>query len=95
MRAVGVEVTTLSNERVFDELTGSFPGPGRGRALELLVDSPRRNTVLKKVFDRYGVVLIVEGSDATENRRVRSMADAAVSRITAAMPGLENWRQRA
>ena len=63
-------------------------------ALELLVDSPRRNTVLKKVFDRYGVVLIIEGSDATENRRVRSMADAAVSRITAAMPGLEKEIQR-
>ena len=63
-------------------------------ALELLVDSPRRNAVLKKVFDRYGVVLIIEGSDAAENRRVRSMADAAVSRITAAMPGLEKEIQR-
>ena len=58
-------------------------------ALELLVDSPRRNAVLKQVFDCYGVVLIIEGSDATENKRVRSMADAVVSRITAAMPGLE------
>ena len=63
-------------------------------ALELLVDSPRRNAVLKQVFDRYGVVLIIEGSDATENRRVRSMADAAVSRIAAAMPGLEKEIQR-
>ena len=63
-------------------------------ALELLVDSPRRNAILKQVFDRYGVVLIIEGSNAVENRRIRTMADAAVSRITAAMPDLEKEIQR-
>ena len=63
-------------------------------ALELLVDSPRRNAILKQVFDRYGVVLIIEGSNATENRRVRSMADAVISRITVGMPDLEKEIQR-
>ena len=63
-------------------------------ALESLMDSPRRNAVLKQVFERYGVVLIVEGSDAAENQRVRSMADAVVSEITAKLPGLEKEIQR-
>lgn len=63
-------------------------------ALESVLDSPRRNAVLKQVFDRYGVVLIVEGSDAAENQRVRSMADAVVSEITAKLPGLEKEIQR-
>ncbi len=58
-------------------------------ALESVLDTPRRNAVLKQVFDCYGVVLIIEGRDAGENRRIRSMADAVISEITAKLPGLE------
>ncbi len=63
-------------------------------ALEPVLDSPRRNAILERVFDRYGVVLLVEGRDDAENRRVRSMADAAVSEITAKLPGLEKEIQQ-
>ena len=58
-------------------------------ALESVLDTPRRNAVLRQVFACYGVVLIIEGRDAGENRRVRSMADAVISEITAKLPGLE------
>jgi hypothetical protein len=63
-------------------------------ALESVLDSPRRNAILKKVFDRYGVVLVVEGGDVAENRRIRSMADAVVSEITNKLPGLEKEIQQ-
>ena len=58
-------------------------------ALESVLDTSRRNAVLRQVFACYGVVLIIEGRDAGENRRVRSMADAVISEITAKLPGLE------
>lgn len=58
-------------------------------ALESVLDTPRRNAVLRQVFACYGVVLIIDGRDAGENRRVRSMADAVISEITAKLPGLE------
>ena len=63
-------------------------------ALEPVLDSPRRNAILEQVFERYGVVLIVEGRDAAANRRVRAMADAAVSATTEKLPGLEKEIQQ-
>ncbi|MFQ3167635.1 MAG: hypothetical protein ACI8QI_000166 [Limisphaerales bacterium] len=63
-------------------------------ALESVLDSPRRNAILERVFERYGVVLVVEGSDASQNRRIRTMADAVVSEITAKLPGLEKEIQQ-
>jgi hypothetical protein len=63
-------------------------------ALESVLDSPRRNDILRKVFDRYGVVLVVEGSDVAQNRRIRSMADAVVSETAAKLPGLEKEIQQ-
>ena len=63
-------------------------------ALEPVLDSPRRNAILEQVFERYGVVLIVEGRDAAANKRVRSMADAAVMATAAKLPGLEKEIQK-
>ncbi|MEE2887208.1 MAG: CCA tRNA nucleotidyltransferase [Planctomycetota bacterium] len=55
VRAVGVEVSTLSKERIFDELTASFTGPGRGRALELLVELGLAEYILPEVTSMPGV----------------------------------------
>ncbi len=62
--------------------------------LESMLDSPKRNAILERVFDCYGVVLIIEGRDAVANRKVRSMADHAVSETTAKLPGLEKEIQQ-
>ena len=52
-------------------------------------DSPRRNAALSKVYEHYGVILIVEGRNDAENRRVRKMADRVVATITSRMDRLE------
>ena len=46
------------------------------------------------MFDCYGVVLVVEGSDVAQNRDIRSMADVVVSGITTKLPELEKAIQQ-
>jgi hypothetical protein len=58
-------------------------------ALESVFDSPRRNGVVSKVYEHYGVILIVEGKNAGENNRIRKMADTVVASITSKMDKLE------
>ena len=58
-------------------------------ALESLVDSPRRNAILEKVFDCYGVIMIVEGENADENNQIRTIAEKVASETAATLPGLE------
>lgn len=48
-------LTALSAERTFAELTAMFGGPGRGRALRLLVDSGLAAVVLPEVIAMDGV----------------------------------------
>ncbi len=50
--------------------------------LESVFDSQRRNAVVSKVYEHYGVILIVEGKNADENARIRKMADTVVATIT-------------
>ena len=57
--------------------------------LESVFDSPRRNSVVSKVYEHYGVILIVEGKSAEENLRVRKMGDTVVASITSKMDKLE------
>ena len=57
--------------------------------LESVFDSPRRNAVVSKVYEHYGVILIVEGKNADENLRIRKMADTVVVSITSKMNMLE------
>ena len=57
--------------------------------LESVFDSPRRNSVVSKVYEHYGVILIVEGKNADENARIRKMADTVVASITSKMDKLE------
>jgi hypothetical protein len=55
-------------------------------ALESILSSPKREEILQQVITTYGVVLVIEGPDAQENRRIREAASAAVERITTQMP---------
>jgi len=57
--------------------------------LESVFDSPRRNSVVSKVYEHYGVILIVEGENADENLRIRKMANTVVASITSKMDKLE------
>ncbi|MBC8327047.1 MAG: hypothetical protein H8E27_15625 [Verrucomicrobia subdivision 3 bacterium] len=57
--------------------------------LESVFDSKRRNAVVSKIYEHYGVILIVEGKDGDENARIRKMADTVVATITSQMDKLE------
>lgn len=57
--------------------------------LESVFDSPRRNVVLAKVYEHYGVILVVEGKNAAENDRIKKQAARVVATITARMDRLE------
>ena len=57
--------------------------------LESVFDSPRRNGVVSKVYEHYGVILIVDGKNADENLRIRKMADTVIASISNKMDKLE------
>ena len=57
--------------------------------LESVFDSPRRNAVLAKVYEHYGVILVVEGKNAAENDRIKKQAARVVATITTRMDRLE------
>jgi hypothetical protein len=78
-RTVSVEVTSKNQPLSASAWDG----------LESVFDSPRRNAVLSNVYEHYGVVLIVEGENASENMRIRKMAEAVVKSITGKMDRLE------
>lgn len=57
--------------------------------LESVFDSKRRNSVLSKVYENYGVILIVEGKNAEENQRIGDLANRVVKSISSQMDKLE------
>ena len=57
--------------------------------LESVFDSKRRNSVLSKVYEHYGVILIVEGKNAEENQRIGDLANRVVKSISSQMDKLE------
>ncbi|SVD53406.1 uncharacterized protein METZ01_LOCUS406260, partial [marine metagenome] len=57
--------------------------------LESVFDSKRRNSVLSKVYEHYGVILIVEGKNAEENQRIGNLANRVVKSISGQMDKLE------
>ena len=57
--------------------------------LESVFDSKRRNSVLSKVYEHYGVILIVEGKNVEENQRIGDLADRVVKSISSQMGKLE------
>jgi hypothetical protein len=57
-----------------------------GAALRDVLSSPKREEILEQAIRAYAVVLVIEGPDAQENRRVREAASAAIERIRVQMP---------
>lgn len=55
IRSLAGELSVVSRERVFQELTMAFVGPGRGRALQLLVEWGLAEHVLPEVVALQGV----------------------------------------
>ncbi len=47
--------------------------------------SPLRNALIEKTIKTYGVILIIEGTNQTENERVRESANQAISAIQSQM----------
>ena len=54
-------------------------------ALADIVSSVKRREILEKVSKTYGVVLLMEGRDAEQNKRAKQIISAAVKRVTARM----------
>ena len=57
--------------------------------MESVFDSKRRNSVLSKVYEHYGVILIVEGKNVEENQRIGDLANRVVKSISSQMDKLE------
>ncbi len=49
-------------------------------AVNDIVFSPARDKILKQVIETYGVVLLIEGTDAEENRRALEIANKAIEK---------------
>jgi hypothetical protein len=56
--------------------------------LESVVSSPKRDELLEKIVDAFAVVLLVEGTDAMENQRARTVADGAIAQLSKSMDRL-------
>ena len=52
-----------------------------GAAIEHLIGSPKRQEIMQAAVSTYGVVLLIEGKDAEENKRAVAAAQAAVKMI--------------
>ncbi len=65
-------VPVENNSRSFKEKLSSVVGD--------IVASPMRDKVIREVIESYGVVLLMEGADAEENRRARAIAERAIEK---------------
>ncbi len=63
---------------------GSFEETLRS-ALKNILSSPKREEIHRQVIKTYGVVLLIEGTDAQENTRARKAASGAIELISSQM----------
>jgi len=61
---------------------------GIGRLLESAVASPRRDDIHRESLRAYAVVVLVEGTDAADNERVRAAIATASAAIARQMPSM-------
>jgi hypothetical protein len=54
-------------------------------ALEDILSSPKREEILRRVIKNYGAVLLIEGTDAQENKRAKEAATGAIELISSQM----------
>ncbi len=57
--------------------------------MEAVFESRARSEILAKAIDTYGVVVLVEGPDATENARIHAATQRALTRIGESLGNLE------
>jgi len=56
--------------------------------LDSILSSPKRKEILQQVSKTYGVVLLIEGTDAQENQKAKQAASAAIEQISSQMQWL-------
>lgn len=61
---------------------------GIGRLLESAVASPRREDIHREALRAYAVIVLVEGTDAADNERVRAAIATASAAIARQMPSM-------
>jgi len=52
-----------------------------GQALDDIVSSPKRSEILRQISNAFGVVLLIEGPNAEENKRVQKAVSAVIKLI--------------
>jgi len=57
-------------------------------ALDSILSSPKRKEILQQVSKTYGVVLLIEGTDAQENQKAKQAAAAAIEQVRSQMEWL-------
>ena len=72
-----LRVPVTERDRPFEETLRS--------ALEHVLLSPKREEILQQVIEAYGVVLLIEGADAQENKKAKEAASAAIEQISMQM----------
>ena len=58
------------------------------KTLGEIVSSPIREEIAKKTIDTFGVILVIEGVDAEENKKAVTAAQAAIKKISSQMSSL-------
>jgi hypothetical protein len=69
-------------------MPGSFSRSSHQAALRQIVSSPKREELVKKVSQAFGVVLFIEGPQAEENRRAQAVIAEAIEQIKAQMASM-------
>ena len=70
-------VSLAERDRPFEETLRS--------AVENILSSPKREEILRKAIETYGVVLLIEGTDEQENKEAREAASDAIELISSQM----------
>lgn len=58
-------------------------------SLEAIADSPARDAILDKTIDAYGIVLLVEGTNAEHNRMAQVVAQTCIDEISSRMSQMD------
>jgi len=70
-------VSITERDRPFEETLRS--------AVEDILSSPKREEIVQQVIETYGVVLLIEGADAQENKKAKEAASVAIELISSQM----------
>ena len=57
-------------------------------SIETVVSSEKRSEIINQAIDNYGIILVIEGTNAQENNSIKQMAQRAIKTITGRMNSL-------